>query len=526
VTEDLSRFLPEAEAAAASGMTQAVWARLMPDAVQVTDPDGRTRTWSEVNAAANRIVRMLRARGVAPGEAIALVCGNRGEFIEILAAALRGGYRLTPVNWRLSAPELAYIIDNCEARALFAEASVAAVVPAAADCPGLTVKIAIGGDLPGFQPYEAAIEGYDGADLPDPTPGFTMLYTSGTTGRPKGVYRPGAVSHAVVKAQATADYRPGRSVQLCAGPAYHAAPLVFDVRGAISFGASLVFLRRWDSEGALAAIAEHGVTHMHLVPIMFQRLLALPAEAKARHDLSSLLWVVHGAAPCPPEVKYAMLDWLGPIVHEYYSSSEGGAGFFITAEEWLAKPGSVGRRPLKPRSRILDEAGRELPNGEAGLVFHELPPTGLSYFKDPEKTAASQRDGFFTMGDIGYFDADDYLYLTGRSAEIIISGGVNIYPQEIDNVLLAHPGVADCSTVGVPDAEWGESVKAVVQLRPGWAATPDLAADILTFARRSLAGFKVPRSLDFADDLPRTESGKILRREVRDRYWAGRARQI
>ena len=526
VTEDLSRFLPEADAAAASGMTQAVWARLMPDAVQVIDPDGRTRTWGEVNAAANRIVRMLRARGLGPGAAIALVCGNRGEYVEVLAAALRGGYRLTPINWRLAAPELAYIIDNCEARALFAEADVAAAVTAAADCPLLSVKIAIGGAVPGFLPYGAALAEHDGADIPDPTAGFTMLYTSGTTGRPKGVYRPGAVSHAVVNAHRTAAYRPGRSVQLCAGPAYHAAPLAFDVRAAMTYGASLVFLRKWESEGALAAIAEHGVSHAHLVPIMFQRLLALPAEVKAKHDLTSLCWVIHGAAPCPPEIKYAMLDWLGPIVHEYYSSSEGGAGFFITAQEWLRKPGAVGKRPIAPRSRILDEDGRELPNGEAGLVFHELPPTGMSYFKDPEKTAAAQRDGFFTIGDIGYFDADDYLYLTGRSAEIIISGGVNIYPQEIDNTLLAHPAVVDCSTVGVPDAEWGESVKAVVQLRPGWAPTPELAAEIMAFARKTLAGFKAPRSLDFADELPRTESGKILRREVRARYWAGRERQI
>jgi long-chain acyl-CoA synthetase len=526
VTEDLSRFLPEAEAAAASGMAQAVWARVQPDAVQVYDPDGRTRTWGQVNAAANRIVRLLRAHGLKEGDGLALVCGNRCEFVEVLAAALRGGFRITPVNWRLAAPEIAYIVDNCEAKALFAEAGVAAAVEAADDCPLLSVKVVIGGEAPDFLSYETAIGAYGGSDIPDPTAGFTMLYTSGTTGRPKGVWRPGAASHAVIKAQATADYRPGRSVQLCAGPAYHAAPMIFDVRAAMGFGASLVFLGKWDSERTLAAIAEHGVTHMHLVPIMFQRLLALPEAVKAKYDLSSLRWIIHGAAPCPPEVKYAMLDWLGPIVHEYYSSSEGGAGYFITAEEWLKKPGSVGKRPEKPRTRILDEAGRELPDGETGLIYHELPPTGLSYFKDPEKTAASQRDGFFTMGDIGYFDPDGDLYLTGRSAEIIISGGVNIYPQEIDNVLLAHPAVEDCSTVGVPDAEWGEAVKAVVQLKPDRSPSPELAAEILAFARESLAGFKVPKSLDFVDDLPRTESGKILRREVRAPYWAGRERQI
>jgi long-chain acyl-CoA synthetase len=526
VTEDLSRYLPEAQAAAASGMTQAVWARVQPDAVQVYDPDGRARTWAEVNAAANRIVRLLRARGLAAGDAIALVCGNRGEYVEVLAAALRGGFRLTPVNWRLAEAELAYIIDNCEAKALFAEASVAAVAPAAAQCPRLELKVAFGGEAEGFLPYATTLAGFEGADIADPVGGFTMLYTSGTTGRPKGVYRPGSRHWAVEMAQATADYQPGRSVQLCAGPAYHAAPLVFDIRASLTYGVPLVFLGKWDSERTLAAIAERRVSHMHMVPIMFQRLLALPEAVKAKYDLSSLRWVIHGAAPCPPEVKRAMIDWLGPIVHEYYSSSEGGSGFYIMADEWLRKPGSVGKRPPEPRVRIVDEAGRDLPNGEAGTIYHELPPTGLAYFKDPEKTAASQWDGFFTQGDVGYFDADDYLYLTGRSAEVIISGGVNIYPQEIDNALLKHPAVADCSTVGAPDEEWGEAVKAVVTLAPGHAPTPELATEILAFVRGELAGFKVPRSLDFADDLPRTESGKILRGEVRARYWQGRARQI
>jgi len=524
--DELSRFLPEATAAASTGMTQAVWARVQPDAVQVYDPDGRTRTWSEVNAAGNRIARLLRAHGLQAGDAIALVCGNRGEFLEVYAGALRGGFRITPVNWRLTAPELAYIIDNCEARAVFAEASVTAVVPAVAQCPRLVLKVAIGGETPGFLPYETALAEFDGADIPDPAPGASMLYTSGTTGRPKGVWRPGAVQHAVLKAQSTADYQPGRSLQLCAGPAYHAAPLAFDVRASMTYGVPLAFLGKWDSEGTLAAIAARRVTHMHLVPIMFQRLLALPDAVKAKYDLSSLRWVVHGAAPCPPEVKRAMIDWLGPIVHEYYSSSEGGSGFFIMADEWLRKPGSVGRRPETPRVRILDEAGRDLPDGQAGTIYHELPPAGLTYFKDPEKTAASQRDGYFTQGDVGYFDEDSYLFLTGRSAETIISGGVNIYPQEIDNALLQHPAVVDCSTVGVPDAEWGEAVKAVVQLAPGLQPTPELAAEILSFARGQLAGFKVPRTLDFTDDLPRTESGKVLRGEIRARYWRGRERAI
>jgi long-chain acyl-CoA synthetase len=527
LTEDLSRVLPEAQAAGAVGMTQAVWARAQPDAVQIFNPDGTTRTWAEVNAAANRIVRLLRAAGVQPGDGVALVCGNRAEFVEVLAANLRGGFRLTPINWHLTADELAYVIDNCEARALFGEVTLPAVAPAAAKCPLLKVKLAIGGQAEGFVDYAAALAATDGSDIADPALGQTMLYTSGTTGRPKGVWRPNAVQHVVVAAMKVAGYQPGRSVQLLAGPAYHAAPLAFDIRASMNHGAPLVMLAKWDSEKVLATIAARRVSHMHLVPIMFQRLLALPEAVKAKHDLSSLRYVIHGAAPCPPEVKRAMIAWLGPIVFEYYSASEGGAGFFITSEEWLAKPGSVGKRPPPPpRVRILDDDDRPLPNGQRGRVFHELPSTGMCYFKDPEKTEASRRDGFFTMGDVGYFDQDDYLFLTGRSAEIIISGGVNIYPQEIDNELLQHPAVADCATVGVPDAEWGEAVKAVVQPAAGYAPSPELAAEILAFVRGRLAGFKVPKTLDFETDLPRTETGKVLRGRLRARYWAGRDKQI
>ncbi|HEY3695945.1 AMP-binding protein [Phenylobacterium sp.] len=527
MTEDLSRFLPEAQAAGASGMTQAVWARVQPDAVQIYDPNGGVRTWGQVNAAANRIVRLLRARGLQPGDAVALVCGNRAEYVEVLAATLRGGFRITPVNWRLTAAELAYIIDNCEAKALFAETAVPAVAPAAAGCPRLAVKVAIGAPAPGFLDYQPALDDLDGSDIPDPVLGQTMLYTSGTTGRPKGVLRPNAVQHAVIAALNLAHYQPGRSVQLGAGPAYHAAPLAFDVRASMNNGAPLAFLNRWDSELVLKTIHQRRISHMHLVPIMFQRLLVLPDAVKAKYDLSSLRYVVHGAAPCPPEVKRAMIEWLGPILYEYYSASEGGAAFVITSEAWLKKPGSVGRRPPPPpRVRILDEDGRDLPNGQRGGVFYELPPQGMCYFKDPEKTRASRRDGFFTTGDVGYFDEDDYLFLTGRSAEVIISGGVNIYPQEIDNEILKHPAVADCATVGVPDAEWGEAVKAVVELSDGYEPSPALAGEILAFVRGGLAGFKVPRTLDFARDLPRTEAGKVLRSQLRARYWEGRDRAI
>ena len=353
-----------------------------------------------------------------------------------------------------------------------------------------------------------------------------MMYTSGTTGRPKGVYRPAAV----VTPQAMYEmrgYDHATSVQMCAGPAYHAAPLAFDVRASMGAGVPLVFIDKWDSELVLRTIAEKRVTHLHLVPIMFQRLLALPDAVKAKYAVDHVHYVVHGAAPCPPEVKHAMIQWFGPVLSEYYAGSEGGAGFTIDSHEWLMKPGSVGKRPQLLRCRILDEAGNDLPNGQAGGIYHELPPGGgFTYYKDEAKTQASRVDGFFTMGDVGYFDEDDYLFLTGRNAETIISGGVNIYPQEVDNELIKHDAVADSATVGIPHDEWGEQVRAVILLKPGFSPSDGLAQEILDFGRKTLPAFKIPRGLDFVTELPRSEAGKIQRNKVRAPYWEGRARQI
>jgi long-chain acyl-CoA synthetase len=506
-------------------MTTAVWAQAQPDKAAVYDPDGTAHTFAKVNANANKLVRLLRQAGLKAGDAVALLCSNRAEFVEVLAATLRGGYRLTPVNWHLTADEVAYILNDCEARAVFCEARIQTSAPAAAQAPGLMLKVAVGGDIDGFLDYEEALAPIDGSDIADPVLGNGMLYTSGTTGRPKGVYRPNAM--VVPQAMYALRGYDDRSVQLCAGPAYHAAPLAFDIRAAMGAGASLVFLDKWDSELVLKTIAERRVTHMHLVPIMFQRLLALPAEVKAKYDVSSVKYIVHGAAPCPPEVKHAMIEWFGPVLHEYYAGSEGGAGFVIDSHEWLKKPGSVGKRPALLGSRILDENGEECPPNVAGTIYHQLPPGGgFTYYKDEKKTQASRVGDYFTMGDMGYFDEDGYLFLTGRSAETIISGGVNIYPQEIDNELIKHEAVADSATVGVPHDEWGEQVKAVILLKPGYGPSEALAEEILAFARRSLPGFKVPRSLDFATDLPRSEAGKIQRNKVRAPYWEGRTRQI
>ncbi len=509
------------KAAAELGMAPAFWAARQPDKVAIFEMSGPTRTFGALNANANRIARLLRDRGLKPGDSVALLCPNRAEFVDVLFATQRCGLRMTPVNWHLTPEEIAYVIDNCEARALFADAAVAGAAEAAAQCPGLILKIAIGAPLPGFHDYERALAAYSDQDITDPARGHTMLYSSGTTGRPKGVYKPNAPIPTYDPAYQDDD------VHFCTGPAYHASPMAGDVRKALVNGVPTVLLDKWDSQTVLATIEARRVTRSHFVPIMFQRLLGLPPEVRARHDLSSLRRISHGAAPCPPEVKQAMIAWLGPVLFEYYAGSEGGVGFWVTSEDWLKKPGTVGRRPDPEAAKILDEAGNELPPGQPGTIYMRLADQGgFEYFKDSAKTDSGRRDGYFTMGDVGYFDEDGYLFLTGRSAETIIVGGVNIYPQEIDNELIKHPAVADSCTVGVPHDEYGEEVRAVIELAAGYAPTEALKDEILAYARQAVAKYKVPRKVDFAAQLPRSEAGKIQRNKVRAPYWEGRARAI
>ncbi|MBP6878658.1 MAG: AMP-binding protein [Phenylobacterium sp.] len=514
------------DAAAAVGMTLAAWAVERPDAVAVYDPDGKAHTFRQINASANQLARLLRQRGLNTGDAVALICSNRCEFIEALAATRRAGLRLTPINWHLTAQEIAYIVEDCDAKAVIAESRTPAVRSALAMLNGLAAKLVIGEPNPDCEDYRTTLAAFDSEDIDEPVVGGVMLYTSGTTGRPKGVLHEGYDSWSPRSAFTPLGYSPEASVQMCAGPAYHAAPLHYDVSAALAVGCPLVFLDKWDSETVLATIASFHVTHMHMVPIMFQRLLELPEAVRATYDVSSLAYIVHGAAPCPPEVKIAMIEWFGPIIHEYYASSEGGY-FTIDSQEWLTRPGSVGKRATPLSAKALDEYGAECPRNVPGTIYHQLPENGgFTYYKDQEKTDASRVGGYFTQGDIGYFDEEDYLFLTGRSAEVIISGGVNIYPQEIDNELAKHPAVADSATIGVPHDEWGEQVKAVILLRSGVTPSEQLADDILGYARRILPSFKTPRSLDFVTDLPRSEAGKIQRNKVRASYWEGRSKQI
>jgi long-chain acyl-CoA synthetase len=520
-------FLEELMAYANVGMGGAFWAKKKPGKTAVFDRFG-THSYEKINANANRLSRLFRAHGLKPGDGVALFCTNRAEFVETMNATRRSGLRVTPVNWHLAAGEIAYILNDCEAKALIAETRFDTIRGAVKDASGLKLKLSIAGAADGFDRYEKALAEQDGSDIEDPMLGAQMLYTSGTTGRPKGVYRPRGVATPPQYEGSNARYRPDEDAQLCVGPGYHAAPLAFDIAIPQASGVPIVFVgERWDTEDVFRAIETHRVTHAHMVPIMFQRMLAAPDALKEKYDLSSLRYLVHGAAPCPPEVKRGMIEWLGPILYEYYAGSEGGAGFAITADEWLKKPGSVGKRPQLLRVKILDEEGNEVPHGTPGLIYHEAQKLNpFSYYKDEKKTQGAHRGEFFTLGDIGYFDEDDYLFLTGRSAEIIISGGVNIYPQEVDNEVIKHPAVEDVCTIGVPNKEWGEEVKSVIMLKAGHTKSNALKKEILDFVKPRLAGFKMPRTIDFVDELPRSAAGKIQRNKVRAPFWEGRKVQI
>jgi len=521
--------------AAASGMTLAFHAEQAPDRMAIISEHGN-RTFAELNANANRLARVLRARGVGVGDSVSLVCANRPEFAEALAACTRIGVRLTTVNWHLTGEEMGYILDNSDAKAVIGDARFAAALRAAVElAPNLETRIAIG-SIEGFDDYDKVIAPESGSDIDDPVLGRTMLYTSGTTGRPKGVDRPPAAQREANAAKESSDI-PDAGVSLalsvggaarqngaagdrhlCTGPLYHAAPLAFSLSGPLAAGCGVVLMDGWSAEETLRLVDEHKVTHTHMVATMFHRLLALPDEVKARYDLSSLRFIVHGAAPCPVAVKKALMEWLGPIVYEYYAATEGG-GTFVGPDDWLTKPGTVGK-PFHPAlMQIHDAEGNVLGPNEIGTVYMRAPSTGrFRYYKDDDKTASSYRGDYFTLGDHGYLDDDGYLFLTGRSAELIISGGVNIYPAEVDAVLLTHPAVGDAGTIGIPNDEWGEEVKAVIELKEGVEGTPELAAEILAFAKERLASFKCPRTIDFVAELPRHDNGKLYRRKLRELY--------
>ena len=508
-----------------------------PGLVAAADPDrpairmgasGTTVTYQDLDERSNRLAHLLRARGLEPGDNLAILLPNEPAFLEAAWAAQRGGLYYTAINTHLSADEAAYIINDSDARAIVAADSLADTASrlGGASAPGVRFRLLVGGELEGWERYERAIATQPATPIPDESEGDFMLYSSGTTGKPKGIRRPLSKAAFGTRMEPAAGllgllgFGEG-DVYLSPAPLYHAAPLGFCM-AVLRLGGTVVVMERFDAAATLDLIARYRVTHAQFVPTMFSRLLRLPATERQGHDLSSLRQVVHAAAPCPVDVKRDMIEWWGPIIAEYYAATEGHGATFITSEEWLTHPGSVGR-PMIGGVHILDDDGRELPAGEIGTVWFAGGPA-FEYHNDPAKTAeARNADGWATTGDVGYLDGHGYLYLTDRRAYVIISGGVNIYPQEAENVLVGHPRVLDAAVFGVPNPEMGEEVKAVVQPADPAEAGPELEAELIAHCRERLAGYKCPRSVDFTDTLPRLDNGKLYKRVLRDRYWTSRA---
>ncbi|GGL09935.1 acyl-CoA synthetase [Nocardia jinanensis] len=486
---------------------------------------GRTLSYRELDENSARLARVLYDGGLRPGDVIAMVSDNTLECFEIYWAALRSGLYVLAVNRHLSPAEVAYIIDDSDAQVVIASAGVGELAGSMPELvSGVQRWLAFGGPIDGYESYEQALAAA-GPRLTEQPRGQDMLYSSGTTGRPKGVKpplpgitvdQPGDPLTAVAGKLFRID---SSDVYLSPAPIYHAAPLRWC--GVIhAYGGTVVLMEKFDAEQTLAAIEKFSATATQMVPTMFVRMLQLPEETRRRYDTSSLRLALHAAAPCPPEVKHAMIEWWGPVLAEYYGSTEGNGLSVITTPEWLQRPGAVGRSMLGP-VHICDDAGNELAPREIGTVYFERETLPFEYHKDPDKTAAAQHPqhpNWTAVGDLGYVDEDGYLYLTDRKSFVIISGGVNIYPQEVENVLTLHPAIFDVGVIGVPDAEMGQQVKAVVQLHPGVAPEDSLAEDIIQYVRDRIANYKAPKTVDFVTSLPRTATGKLVKRELEKRY--------
>jgi long-chain acyl-CoA synthetase len=503
-----------------------------PDHLALVEPEGRELTAGQLFADSNKLVHALRELGLQAGATIATVLPNSAAMVETYLAAMQAGWYLVPINYHLTGPEIAYILQDSEAKAFIANERYGDAAQAAADEASFpaNARFAIG-EIDGFSSYESLKEGRPDTLPDDRSTGAVMNYTAGTTGRPKGVKRavppldPDTVSEMFASFQALFGIMPNQdNVHLVVSPLYHTAVLTFS-SAAMHLGHTLVLMDKWTPQGTLERIERYRVTTSHMVPTQFHRLLALPEQEREKADVSSLRVMIHSAAPCPVDVKQRMLEWWGPVVYEYYAATEGG-GTLATPEDWLKKPGTVGKPWPMSEIRILDDDGNPVSTGEPGTVWIRMGDYSFEYHKDKEKTEKSWKDGFFTVGDMGYLDEDGYLFLHDRKADMIISGGVNIYPAEIESAFLTNPKIGDVAVFGIPNEDWGEEVKAVVQPAEGVAPGPALAEELTAYLADRVAKFKVPRTIDFVEELPRDPNGKLYKRKLRDPYWEGRERAI
>ena len=504
-------------------------ARQTPDKPAMVSADtGTVVTYGQLNERSNRLAQFFRDQGLRRGDHICILMENNLAFMDGVWAAFRSGLYVTTINRYLPPDETAYIVGDCGAKAIITSFAKREAAEALADLmPNCPLRLMVDGVIAGWQSYEAALANSSPEPLPEEWMGDSMLYSSGTTGRPKGILRPlpdMTTAQGFTTRQAVNRYGlTPDSVYLSPAPLYHAAPLAY-VLSVQSFGGTVVMMERFDAEAALRLIEQYGVTHSQWVPTMFVRMMKLTEQDRARHDLSSHQVAIHAAAPCPVEIKRQMIEWWGPILYEYYAGTEGSGSTFITSEDWLEHPGSVGKAALGVL-HICDENGEELPVGETGLVYFERETPTFEYHNDPAKTADARHpkhQNWNALGDVGYLDADGYLYLTDRKAFMIISGGVNIYPQAIEDALVTHPKVADVAVFGIPDPEMGEAVKAVIEVAPGQVASDELAAELMAYARANLAHYMAPKSIDFIAEMPRLPTGKLYKRLLRDAYWQDR----
>ncbi len=490
---------------------------------------GETVTYGRLDEESNRGAHLFRSLGFGPQTHIALFMENHPRFLEVCWAAQRSGLVYTTISSRLTAPEVEYIVRDCGAQALITSKAKGDVAAELAKPLSDLQLLMVGGSQAGYRSWEECIAAQPTTPIADETEGMDMLYSSGTTGRPKGVKTPfkertlGTPDAIHVLLGQMYGLKP-ESTYLSPAPLYHAAPLRYNM-SLLRIGATSIVMESFDAVEALRLIEKYRVTHGQFVPTMFVRMLKLPEEERAKHDVSSLECAIHAAAPCPVPIKQQMIDWWGPVIHEYYAGTEGNGFAAINSTEWLEHPGSVGRA-LNSTLHIVGEDGQELPVREPGVIYFEGGGS-FEYHNDPEKTAGSRDErGWSTLGDIGYLDEDGYLFLTDRKAHMIISGGVNIYPQEAENVLINHPAVTDVAVIGVPNEDFGEEVKAVVQPSDPQQAGPELERELLDYCREQLAHYKCPRSVDFEEELPRHPTGKLYKRLLKDRYWGEKNTRI